>query len=791
MILPSDVAVVPIAELPGAPLPGLECEPDDWAVLRPGSRSPARLVSEDVARLLLLFRQEKTIVEAVLDYASARGDDPADVLEQAWPALAPFMWSRILVERDSALSKPITASFAPGEWVDDYQVQICIQALEDAEVYRARTRAGSDVALKVVRPTHSKRANEWVEHEGCVLGRVGGSPGPRLLRIGQVNGRSFIAVDWCFGVPITVAAQECRDHPGGAPVAMLSDLCLRLLAAYRELHEKGVLHGDVHPRNALVAADGTVRVIDFGMARLIEGGEEQSGVARGGIPDFYDPELAAAQLAEAPSPPVTAAGEEYSLAALVYLLLAGHPYVDFSREKEAMLRQICEQAPKPFPLEIRAGWPGAEAVVFRALAKRPAKRHGSPSAFAEALSALPARKRSPKRLVAGDRVHDLVESALVNLRPDGPLFRDGIGEGPAGSVTFGAAGIAYGLYRMACARANPALLADADLWAERALERSEDPTSFYDPALEITEATVGDTSPYHTASGAHAVRTIIALARGDSVRVCQGLAAFAELARRRHDRRDLTLGQAGTLLFVTELLSQTQVVPRLTGTEDRQLEELRSLGGAVAASIWEWARRQPPIMDGNALPYLGIAHGWAGLCYATLLWCRIAEAEPPDDLHSRLEQLVTLAQPHARGVRWPIEVRPNHRGRRQEFMPSWCNGAPGFVSLWTEADRRFDEPEYRRLAELAAWNAWEEDNMSRTICCGDAGRAYALLDFYRHSQEGVWLQRAHQVCERGAGRTHAAEELRHSLYKGEFGLAVLVADLGQPEHACQPLFGLL
>ena len=75
-----------------------------------------------------------------------------------------------------------------------------------------------------------------------------------------------------------------------------------------------------------------------------------------------------------------------------------------------------------------------------------------------------------------------------------------------------------------------------------------------------------------------------------------------------------------------------------------------------------------------------------------------------------------------------------------------------------------------------------------TLCCGLAGRAYALLNLYRHTKETVWLDRARDLAARAARVGNIPKEYSHSLYKGEFGLAVLAADLDQPNEATMPFF---
>ena len=95
---------------------------------------------------------------------------------------------------------------------------------------------------------------------------------------------------------------------------------------------------------------------------------------------------------------------------------------------------------------------------------------------------------------------------------------------------------------------------------------------------------------------------------------------------------------------------------------------------------------------------------------------------------------------------------------------------------------------YLDLAYGAAWRSWDAAEPAVTLCCGLAGRAYALLNMYRNTGETRWLDRARDLAMRSAREGNIPAEYPHSLYKGEFGLAVLAADLEQPDQAMMPFF---
>jgi serine/threonine-protein kinase len=123
-------------------------------------------------------------------------------------------------------------------------------------------------------------------------------------------------------------------------------------------------------------------------------------------------------------------------------------------------------------------------------------------------------------------------------------------------------------------------------------------------------------------------------------------------------------------------------------------------------------------------------------------------------------------------------------------MNGWCNGSAGYVHLWTLAHRVAGDDRWLDLAEGAAWSTWETDGPVSTVCCGRAGRAYALLNLYRHTRDDAWLERARVIAERAAAESAPGESEGHddSLYKGRLGPALLAADLAAPHDACLPFF---
>jgi len=149
-------------------------------------------------------------------------------------------------------------------------------------------------------------------------------------------------------------------------------------------------------------------------------------------------------------------------------------------------------------------------------------------------------------------------------------------------------------------------------------------------------------------------------------------------------------------------------------------------------------------------------------------------------------QLAGLGSPVGRGMCWPLEV--GAAVSDSPLVGSWCNGAAGFVHLWTLAHSLLDDERFARLARQAAWGAYESAPAGGDLCCGFAGRAYSLLRLHQHTGEAQWLARARLLADRAAASIQSASLRRDSLYKGEIGVALLAAELDRPEYACMPLF---
>ncbi len=778
LVLSPDVHVIPVAGLPVAMRERLGGDGSGHALTHPHARSSSTLVNDGFAELLREFQTPSTVVEAVLRYSTRLALGAESVLEDAFPALRRCLDQGYLVEASSPRALRHRDSFAPGDQIGGGIVLRCLQGLEDTEVYQLAREDGSLAALKVLRPGSSEAAAVAFGREARILGELDGHIAPRLVDTETSGVLPWLAMEWCEGARVTTAAAALRATADGR--GRLLDLCAQVSLAYAGLHDVGIVHGDVHPGNAIVTPDGTVRLVDFGLARRLDGLVDDLP-ARGGAPGFLSPDHAAALLAgQVPAPP-TPLSELFSLGALLYEMFTGAAYLDFSVDDEEMLRQVVRDPPLPFTRRGRAAWPEVEEALRGALAKDEERRMPSVAELSRRLSTAGSAPRSTQRRgtsIGG--LEALLTTMLARAGPGGTWFERGIPTAPMCSIAYGSAGLAVAIHHVALLRDDPALLALADEWSVRAASDANDPGAFRNPGLDVTEQVTGRVSPFHRLSGVHAAQALVSHSLSDIGSAQRALDAFARDSLQPCDSFDLTLGRTGTLLGATIIVEAFQDDPHV------DLDAVTSLGKATYHDLWRWLDSLPPVAEATQLAMLGVAHGWSGPLLASLRWCSAVSATPQPSVIDRLDQLAALAHRDGQALHWPWSTAG------PSTMRGWCNGSAGLVHLWTAAHAAFGDERWLHLAEGAAWHAAEGSGIIPQLCCGLAGQAYAQLEMHRHSGESHWLSLARQLTTSatvGLETAAASDCVSGSLHKGEVGIAVLAADLERPEEATMPFFG--
>ena len=171
---------------------------------------------------------------------------------------------------------------------------------------------------------------------------------PRLRESGEWRSQPNLITEWLAGTDAQTICAEFRREADWESRRDLHRIVGSVLRAYRELHERGILHGDVHPRNVLIDGRQSARIVYFGHAELLEEGQS-SAAPRAGVSFFFDPEFAEEARKEGRAS-VPNASQRTVFGRSSHLFVADG-YVldlDFVLEKDAMLRQIAEYPIVPF-----------------------------------------------------------------------------------------------------------------------------------------------------------------------------------------------------------------------------------------------------------------------------------------------------------------------------------------------------------------------------------------------------------------------------------------------------------
>jgi serine/threonine-protein kinase len=208
------------------------------------------------------------------------------------------------------------------------------------------------------------------------------------------DGRPFLVLELVDGVPID-AFCAARDLALGDRLRLFVSVARAVQHAHRNL----VVHRDLKPSNLLVTGEGTVKLLDFGIAKVLSGSAALAGLplrapetrtwARPLTPAYASPE-------QVRGGAITTASDVYQLGLLLYEILAGRPAHLFREDSWRELdRVVCETDPPRFSLRSPVSPPtdtsplrvpaDLETIVFKALAKEPSRRYGSAEQLAEDL----------------------------------------------------------------------------------------------------------------------------------------------------------------------------------------------------------------------------------------------------------------------------------------------------------------------------------------------------------------------------------------------------------------------
>jgi serine/threonine protein kinase len=285
-----------------------------------------------------------------------------------------------------------------------YELQAVVGSGGMSSVYRARdTVLERTVAIKILHE-HFSGDPAYVERfrrEARALAQLNHPNIVTVIDRGEYEGRQFIVFEHVEGDNL----KELIEREGQLPVDQALGLVHQVARGLAFAHEHGVVHRDVKPHNVLIDEDGVAKVTDFGIARSLEpaDGLTETGTLLG-TSEYIAPEQASGHRVDDRS-------DQYSLAAVLYELLAGEPPYTGQNFMAVALKHL--QDPVPSVRDVRPDVsPRLDAIVARALAKRPEDRFPSTDAF---MAALEAARADTDSAPAADVGHTQI------IPPHGPL----------------------------------------------------------------------------------------------------------------------------------------------------------------------------------------------------------------------------------------------------------------------------------------------------------------------------------------------------------------------------------
>lgn len=766
LVLNAESKLIPVNSLATKARARISSESASFVLSRPGSRSGALLLDDHGAQLVELFREPTTLPKALHALCKATSKEPTQLVDAVLPLLKRLVKDEHLVSSSGAARSTPSAhrtKMVAGETFRGMQILSCLQALDDTQVYKVALPDGRNAALKLLSKRHPAVVATF-GREALILEALRGTTAPELFEASLEGEDIYVVIEWIAGYSLAEWCGRLRNLPTGESYRRLTDLSLAVLHAYREIHERGVLHSDVWMKNIIVDLEGRVRLIDFGGSWYPPAHAVYAPPIRAANPYFRAPDLAAAELARSERPEPTIASEIYGIGAVLYMMLTGRAYTDFSLEQDVQMKEVLSNPMIPFSQRGLVAWPDYENLLRAMLEKDASMRIQSIDDCIGRCEAVqpPSLGSSSGELAPLDPIRLL--RSYANDNSDQPL------PAPSASVVYGAAGLGYALLRASLVLGEPRLLNEADIMTVRARESMESgPDGAFNDEIGITEREIGALSIHHRAEGVTLLEALIAHTCNDALSLRLAALRFLMGNYAKDAPLEFAFGRAGLLnavLQMTFLVSESEPLIKL-GNElaEQMLTEVEKCNG----------------LETSTVKFLGFAHGWAGIFFSLLAWGREHNPSLGARLLPYLNDLANQKVGTSLGAYWPKRFdRPVIEGD----SPSWCNGTAGFVLLWCEAFESLEDERWLELAKEAGRATDLHPEMGYNLCCGLTGRAFSLASLYRATGDSAWIERA-AACLKRAKPSRGSH--LHSLFKGITGLELASAEMRQPDMMIFPL----
>lgn len=337
------------------------------------------------------WRAVQSLFEELIDLSPdeqtrrlSKSKHPEHIVEQASALLSASRSEGILDMATPSMENPSAqatsyASLAEGKEVGGFTIERLIGRGGMGEVYLAR-RTSSDfdqlVALKLLRAEAADRGDAFMR-ERRLLARLEHPGISRLIDAGIApDGRPYMAMEYIEGQSIDA---YCHDHKCSLDQRL--DLFRDVCDAVSYAHANLIVHRDIKPSNIMIDKSGKVRLLDFGIAKLLD----DTSLVPATTQAMLTPDYAAPEQLDGDEPTVTA--DVYALGIVLYELVCGRgPWRRDGASVPAIIRRVLYEDPAlpsktasesgaPIPPNLIAG--DIDAIILKAMRRNPAERYRS------------------------------------------------------------------------------------------------------------------------------------------------------------------------------------------------------------------------------------------------------------------------------------------------------------------------------------------------------------------------------------------------------------------------------
>jgi eukaryotic-like serine/threonine-protein kinase len=357
---------------------------------------------------------------------SLRSDDPALVTD-----LVALLRERDVLSGEGFLdgSVPLPTTSLIGLTIGAYRIASLVGEGGMGSVWRAERADGrfeGQVAVKVLNASLVGSVGEArFRREVRILARLTHPHIAHLIDAGvSPTGQLYLVLEYVDGERID---QYCDTRALGikARIALVRDV----VSAVAHAHANLIVHRDIKPSNVLVSADGQVKLLDFGIAKLLEGDPRDATALTGEAGRVLTPEYAAPE--QVTGGPLTTATDVYSLGALLYLLLTGHhPAGDARGSPVELLKAIVDTESPRLSIVVADAGPRTAGARTRNAALRATTPDRLGAMLEGDLDTIVAQalKKSPEERYAsvtalGDDLRRYLDHQPIRARPDTLVYR--------------------------------------------------------------------------------------------------------------------------------------------------------------------------------------------------------------------------------------------------------------------------------------------------------------------------------------------------------------------------------